>query len=186
MRVALASVFTPEFEDIRQIVEPNRIAYCERHDYTYLPAYKNLARGRKATWSKIPLIHKNLNRFDWIIWLDADAFIVNQDIPLTEFCLDDLVIGEDGNGINAGAYVVRCNESVSRFLRLVYATHAARRHKWQDQFGMSHNLDKIKHRIISREVFNCYPWEDTSKAFFLHFPGCKNRAAMMRTTLGIG
>jgi hypothetical protein len=69
----------------------NHHEYSNRHGYSYLKeivkndAYENW----HPTWIKIDVIKKFLPLYDYVVWIDADAVFVNQDITI-----EDLI---DGN-----------------------------------------------------------------------------------------
>jgi hypothetical protein len=177
VRIAVASMFTPEFAQIRELAEPDRIAYCRRHDYDYLPAYRNLCPTRPAVWSKIPLLLEHLPRYDWIFWLDADALILNGDVPLERLLEDDadLIIGSDLNGINAGVFFIRNTPASVRLLEAAWDRQELLHHVFQEQEAI--RLTLLEHRSTIRVLharrrsFNAYPNEYRDDTFIVHFPG---------------
>ena len=52
-----------------------KINYCKLHNYDLIISRKSLEPSRHLSWSKIPLILKHLDKYDWIYATDADTYI---------------------------------------------------------------------------------------------------------------
>jgi hypothetical protein len=61
-----------------------------------------------------------LNDYDWVFWLDSDAWITNYDIKLESILpkqgFVDFVVTEDANGPNAGSWMIRNSDWSRKFL----------------------------------------------------------------------
>lgn len=74
----------------------NHHEYANKHGYSYI---KEIVQDSQysdwhPTWIKIDVLRKFLPLYDYVVWIDADAVFVNQEIKIEEFILDgvDLVI----------------------------------------------------------------------------------------------
>jgi len=74
----------------------NHHEYSNKHGYSYI---KEIVKNDDyidwhPTWIKIEVLKKYLPLYDYIVWIDADAVFVNQDIKIEDFIDDnvDLVI----------------------------------------------------------------------------------------------
>lgn len=91
---------------------------------TYCDKWKNInykfydKSERNNYWSKMYLVYENLltNNYDYVMWLDTDTMIVNQEIDLKKILnlyLSDIFIGTDDgyllsdNFLNAGIFVIK-------------------------------------------------------------------------------
>jgi hypothetical protein len=178
----VASVFTPEIQDVRRIAEPNRLAYCRRHGYTYVPTHETLAPDRPPAWSKVELVRRVLrDRPDvpWVLWLDADALVMRPEVEATRFVKEagaagaDLVIGTDRNGINSGVFFLRNCPAAMRFLELVWARTECVFGPWWEQGAMAAVMAEhpslLRVRVADRRAFNAYPHEADDGSFIVHF-----------------
>jgi hypothetical protein len=105
MRIAIAELYTHHFDDWAPIVTNNKQEYCDRHGYSLVTKrdlYKNYA-DRHPSWHSILLIKEILETtdVDWVFWSDIDALIMNYDVRLEDFIVDDkdIVIPNQGRGI---------------------------------------------------------------------------------------
>lgn len=69
----------------RKSIQPcidSKIAYCKKHNYDLIICKKKLIQNKHLIWSKIPLIQKYLDKYDWILCTDADTMVMNNNIKL--------------------------------------------------------------------------------------------------------
>ena len=81
--------------------------------------------SRPAAWSKVIAVRNALlaRQTEWVLWLDADAFLMDLDFPATRL-LDvepgiDLICASDHNGLNTGIFLIRHGDWALRFLDAV-------------------------------------------------------------------
>jgi hypothetical protein len=107
-------------EELMHRVIKNRIRYCNKHKYIPLVATAaDIDPSRPAAWSKFLAIQKHLPNYDYIAYFDMDAVIMSVSTPLETFIeaagpCSDLVLTEDWNGPNTGAFLVK-NTAWSRW-----------------------------------------------------------------------
>lgn len=104
-----------------------RKRYCARHNYTLLNVNKLVDRSRPIAWSKLVALEHlfKTEDFDYLFYLDMDTVIMNPDVALESF-IDvsarqfDVIITEDMNGLNTGAFIMRNTPWTLWFLRTAW------------------------------------------------------------------
>jgi hypothetical protein len=119
MKIALATLYTAEIARMAELTNPSKRAYCERWGYDFACVEGTLDPDRPPAWSKVLLVRRLLDQYDWVFWLDADALIMNPDVAL-ESLLDprySLILvkqpGPDPFGnlhLNTGSFFARSDE----------------------------------------------------------------------------
>jgi len=56
--------------------------YCERHGYEYVISREKSRTDRHVTWHKIPVILKELQGCDYLLFLDADAVFYSHELTI--------------------------------------------------------------------------------------------------------
>eukprot|EP00971_Amphidinium_carterae_P187224 3716141-Amphidinium_carterae.1 len=113
-------------------------AYSHRHCYTFRrvllspTSMLQLSCMRHGAWAKVALVSQMLTenndaespkKFDYIVWIDADALVLNHDRPLHEFVAaaggSDFIVGEDmadTDLLNTGLFFCRVGSEWMRNL----------------------------------------------------------------------
>ncbi len=123
---------------------PNHRAYCDAHGYTYV--HCNWPTGQQIGYlNKVEYVLYYFDRFDWIFWIDDDAFFVDLDRSL-----DHLVPPGDKfmsvcsspsykdivTPISSGQFLLRTTDLAHRFLLMVRdADLDVVREWWTDDLG---------------------------------------------------
>lgn len=70
----------------------NHHEYANKHGYSYVKKIVNNDdyKDWHPTWIKIDVLKTYLPIFDYVVWIDADAVFVNQDIKIEDFITDDV------------------------------------------------------------------------------------------------
>ena len=88
MTFAVISFYTPNYKIGDHTKEVNTI-YCKQHNYTYLSYSKvpEYLKDRHPAWCKLHYLLENMKTktFDYVMWIDADAFFCNNDIKIEEW-----------------------------------------------------------------------------------------------------
>eukprot|EP00760_Papus_ankaliazontas_P038900 PhM_4_TR9401/c0_g1_i1/m.70300 len=136
----------------------NKIAYAQEHGYDLIVEGPELVdTSRHVCWSKIPMLERWLPYYDWIMWMDGDAFFTDFSIRLESFLptatsasassssssssnpaphQTDLVVGKDWNGINLGVFFIRNSEYSYRLLSEMWAMPRDHWHPWEEQSAL--------------------------------------------------
>ena len=137
MKIAIVSAGSPDYDELRQVTQPTRDRYAEKHGYhSYffdIPANMGDAcKGRvyNELWGK---------GYDVMCWMDLDSAVMNSDIRIEDIIGDwmehivrDAVNGKrtkahflwssDHAGPNSGVYIVRFTSEARQWMDRVYAT----------------------------------------------------------------
>jgi len=84
-------------------------AYAHRWGYDFVCCPNRLDVRLRPAWSKFRLIEQEMATCDWLLWLDADALIVNHDPPLENLVREDkdLLLSTDSCGYCTGVFLIR-------------------------------------------------------------------------------
>ena len=116
------------------VTRPNHQAYADKWgwDYVSLMIDNENVGDRHATWLKIRELSRAVRagKWDWIVWIDADAGFTNLDIDFTQFLemaesdhdvvlpkeQPDPTTGQCWTRINTGLMAIKCNEYTQNLL----------------------------------------------------------------------
>jgi hypothetical protein len=73
---ALCSIGSGLHEELLEISRPTFAAYAERHGYELITSAARDPR-RPPAWTKVPMLREALESFELVLWIDADAVIVD-------------------------------------------------------------------------------------------------------------
>jgi GR25 family glycosyltransferase involved in LPS biosynthesis len=181
-RFAIAMLYTSEVASLGRRTARVMRAYARRHGYEAVVATASIDASRKAVWSKILLLHRYMLEnpdCKWVLWLDADAVIMNPQRRLEELVDDDVdfVAAEDlpPSPMNAGVFLVRNCPATLDMLRRSYAKKHHVASGFQEQAAIFEALQEAKEtvrsRIVSRRLLNSFAFEYQEGDFILHFAG---------------
>ena len=103
-------------------VAANKEAYCRMHGYDYINGNDYIDRkdGRPVAWFKLPAVEKSLAKYDYVMYIDMDALIMNMNISIEEFVASsdgkDLIMTQDWGGVNTGVWIAKKSAWTSFFL----------------------------------------------------------------------
>jgi hypothetical protein len=162
----------------------NKINYCKRHNYDFIEHDSVYDNKYPIPWSKIHLIHKYIDKYDYVVWMDSDLLIMNEDIKLetliSKYNNYDMIIGSDWKKPNTGCWFVKNSEFSKKFLPLVFEN------KYEidcDRYGDyeqgsvinlydKNHLDcKFHIKIANPNEINSYWFNYYPGDFILHFAG---------------
>tara|TARA_Y100001973_G_C5122336_1_gene293411 strand:- start:95 stop:850 length:756 start_codon:yes stop_codon:yes gene_type:complete len=99
--------------------------YCEKHGYTLTKSNKRTYKDRPPTWERFPLLLNHIENFDYVMWIDADAFFYNCAPPLEDLINHyekDILLSMDveahltPENINAGVFILKNTKQVINIL----------------------------------------------------------------------
>ena len=152
---------------------------------------------RELQWAKIPLIQKHLSSYDYIMWLDGDVLITNQERFIDDFIAlmrpdEFLLIGRDFQGLNSGVFIIKNCTKAREFLNEVWAFQGFDRQLFHEQTAMDHlikedrysqGVQTIPHAHIN--ILNAFDYRMDPRVhwlpgdFCIHFAGIKDPAIRM-------
>ncbi|HTU60303.1 MAG TPA: hypothetical protein VMF89_17755 [Polyangiales bacterium] len=129
----------------------NHRAYCARHGYTYI--YANWPTGERNRYlNKIRYIQAYYRLFDYIFWIDDDAFFLNLDQKLESFLPSasnflSICASPDYKKlytfVSSGQFAIRCDETGRAFLDAIPTVDLEQvRRWWTEDLGFFSNGDQ--------------------------------------------
>ena len=86
--------------------------YCEKYGFDIIKSNKKFYKNRKPHYERIPLIFDNLEKYDYVIWIDADAhfYLDSSDISklIEKYSNYNFILSGDKHDINLK------NQSINR------------------------------------------------------------------------
>eukprot|EP01117_Protostelium_nocturnum_P014446 TRINITY_DN5495_c0_g1_i1.p1 TRINITY_DN5495_c0_g1~~TRINITY_DN5495_c0_g1_i1.p1 ORF type:complete len:333 (-),score=55.95 TRINITY_DN5495_c0_g1_i1:86-1084(-) len=179
--------------------------YCDLHGYKFVIQEKN-TMDRSEVWMKIVTIQNLIveslesGKIEWIFYADVDTIVMNPYIKISTFIPPrnsdvEFMIAGDGNGINAGVFMVKVSKWSLQFmedvLRLDEDAYLVR--AWQEQGAIEiirQRRNKNQFIVVPQKWFNSY-WNGKelsafehysfqSGDFLVHFPNPNGKKHMMR------
>jgi hypothetical protein len=166
-----------------------KVRYCQKHKYEFIEDASVYDTNRPIAWSKILLLKKYLKYYDYLVWMDADTNIMNDEIKLEDI-IDtyagnrDILVSRDISGeINTGVMFVKNTDFTHRVLDLVYAQEQFVNDKYWEQTAFNYiynnNIDatlnigefSIVLSTDQQHLFNCCVGLYKEGVFLIHFYG---------------
>ena len=134
MKIGVLSFYTNNYEIGKQI-EPLHRAYCLKNNYDYKCFYDvpDYLKERHPAWCKLHYILEMLKQnYDYVFWIDADAFFCNFDIKIEDWIVPykNLILGRDAGAnfsqwnkykylINSGVMIFKNTEWSKKILEFI-------------------------------------------------------------------
>lgn len=128
--------------ELVDIARPSLERYALRHQYDLVVQTEPAGlRGRPPAWGKIPLVRSLLHRYDVVVWVDADAVVVDHSTDIADTSVRrplHLVFHEiDGVVIpNTGVFVARRSTATMRLLDRVWQQEHFIEHRWWENAAL--------------------------------------------------
>ena len=157
--------------------------YANKHNLSFKLADECYKGKRPPAWYKIKAIKKYLNDYDWIVWLDSDIVITNNNFNIFEFINKfkekKVIIGKDFNNVNSGVMFWKSCKSNLELLDEIWSKKYCINHYWLEQKAIIdmieagnkdfHILDESDSWIINASTKNF-----KNDSWLIHFAGFKN------------
>lgn len=100
--------------------------YCDKYEIDLIRSNKPHYNDRHPTWECLPLSLKYIKNYDYVIWIDADAFfyidspnIIDfiQKTPKANFIFSKDVTNRDKTDLNAGFFIIKNTKYSINFLK---------------------------------------------------------------------
>lgn len=192
MKKVLCTLGIGPHEELLEIVRPTFEAYATRHGYDFVFETGSLDPTRPAPWSKIVLIQRLLRSYDLVLWIDADAVIVDGSIDIADALPKRATFGlvahetPEGPEIpNSGVVLIRSSRKARRFLDRVWGRTEFMNHKWWENAAILELLGYTLEPPVTlvraerdREMFhfldprwNVLPFQRLDNARIKHYAG---------------
>ena len=167
--------------------------YCEKWGYSFDDDESIYDPSRHPAWSKILLLKKCLletcekytKKYDFVIWMDADTMIMNDEIHLEtlidkyiDTSKDFLVSRDNGYRINTGVWFIRNNDYTMNILNKVWDNTEKGEQEYWEQGSFCYlydtNVDDLKSHVIDlstdlQKEFNCMYCFYKTGYFLVHY-----------------
>jgi hypothetical protein len=191
-----------EYKRITKYGRQTKVLYAQKHGYDFRDDEDVYDRTRHPAWSKILLILRYLRYYDYIVWVDADTLIMNDEIKMSDLIekhmihesLDtehkesketysDIMVAQDWKMINTGVIFIKNTEWAYAFFTLLYDSPGAfeRNPNYeQNTFIEFYDNDVAGCRehikvlgLDEQNDINAYYFTFYFGHFLIHFCGCK-------------
>lgn len=100
----------------------NKINYCNKYGYKFIEDETVYNVDKPIPWTKIPLLLKYINDYDYLVWVDADILIMNMNTKIEQFINMypfDIICGSDWKMINTGVMIIKCSNFSKEFIKTI-------------------------------------------------------------------
>ena len=140
---ALCSIGSGPHEALLEISRPTFAAYAERHGYELITSTEGDPR-RPPAWAKVPMVREALASYDLVLWIDADAVIVDGSRDIAGELAPDRFLGLVGHGErrvpNTGVMLLRAGEGARDLLVAVWKATRFVHHPWWENAALADAL----------------------------------------------
>ena len=143
-------------------LEINR-AYCKKYSIDLIVSNEKTYRNRHAAWEKLPMVLKYIRQYDYILWIDADAFFYidakdSKDIIRENITKSFIFSNDKGNSnINSGFFIVKNTEYSIKFLeKWAYDEKLYRKNSCPGWWEQGVLIDMFKNNILNIQANNIY------------------------------
>ena len=149
-KIAFVYFYTPNIYDYCQHSIHNISRYCKRYNYAFI-AYDTVFNEEVSMcWNKIAAILLNLHKYDFLVWIDADAIINNMNITIESIInidpIKELYVCEDiqleHECINSGVMIIKNTKWTEHLFRKV----------WNSPIVHGHNDQNVIFLEIAKEM----------------------------------
>ena len=134
MAVLILTGYDDAFAPIGDITTPGKADYAKAHGYAF-ECVRDYPINVHPSWHKLQLLMDRIERYDAVVWFDADSVITNPFIDVMSDAGDTILTAsqdwcapadewpEDARGINFGNFILRNTQHTMEWLRAA-AQHA--------------------------------------------------------------
>lgn len=205
-RKVVCTIATGRHRELLEISRPSFEQYAANHDYELLTLDHLVAPNRPPSWSKVVLMHRLVQEYDIVLWVDSDVLFADttRDVademrPRRFLHVVEFRLGAD-RVLNCGVMAIRGGALSRRFLERVWNQHDLAFHPWWENAAV---LRLLGYRIdfpIRPErpspwiagvgrldvAWNSIPAYSSPAPVIAHFPATPHdeRVAAIRTIAG--
>ncbi len=159
------------FREVGELTARSKLAYAKRHGYDFL-CQTTFPAGVAPCFERIYMALENLSQYDWMLYTDADASIVNHAIKLEDLIDDryDLITTQNGRNtweveINNGVMLIRCTDWIRDLFKQVDQPQY-HSHPWLSQKAL---MDLVKDPAVAARI-KLTPWRFFNSLWHSAFP----------------
>jgi len=165
--------------------------YCEKYNLEIILSNEKRYKDRYPAWERLPLILENISKFEYLIWIDADAFFYNDALNIIDIinCNDKahFILSNDiGNmNTNTGLFIVKNSQySIDFLTKWAYDENLYNNNMfpgWWDQGVFIdmyiYNMLNIQENSVNFEygiLHHFHKHDKLENTFVFHMAGMKN------------
>lgn len=174
------------YKDSVKYAMRSKSLYAQKHGYGYHIDGDVFDTSRPPAWSKINILKKYLADYDYLVWMDADLLVMNDELKLEMFIYDymenaHMMAVREWLAINTGVLFVKNTDWSFRFLEYIYTKTEFLHHpQWeQTAFNQLFEKDEMDSQnrvkilpLALQYLFNSYWYNYYPGHFALHLAGC--------------
>lgn len=113
MRVCVVMFYDSNISEYGDINYKINKIYCEKHNLDLIMSNEKTYTNRHSMWERFPLILKHIENYDYVVWIDADAFFYIDSPNIIEIINNNLdvnfIFSKDCafDSINTGFFIVK-------------------------------------------------------------------------------
>ena len=125
MKIAVLMWYDDRVKDYAENCYKINKVYCDRHNYDLIKSSERTYKFRKPHWERFPLILKHIKQYDYVVWMDGDAFFYNISPPIENiinkykkeilFSTDDDPVNPPP--VNSGVLILKNTERVINIVK---------------------------------------------------------------------
>ena len=160
LRICVCMSYTDNIKSYSSMTEKINRKYAIKHGYDF-KVFSHKMTDRAPQWCKISVINEllSLNKYDYLFWIDSDAFFNNHDVKLENIINNDkskqIIICDDiknsggrKNAINTGTIFIKCSEWSKKFFKLLW------NYKGMYLYDAFHE-QKVLEDFIDKKIMEC-------------------------------
>jgi hypothetical protein len=181
LKIALIGAHDPKYDPVGKYSHLNKEAYALKHGYDACLYTEYLDETRIGYWYKVVATKMNLENYDWLLYLDSDALIMNDTIKLETLIDDDydMIATSEGGPhapILSGQFLIKNTKWSKKFLEDWYAVGDTHIPPGYDNGALiklfTENEDLRNHiKIIPIRKMGSYVWNYEDGDFAIQFAG---------------
>jgi len=141
-RTVLCSAGVGPHAALLELARPSLERLAGRHGWALDLHFRSFPHDRPPAWNKVVAIRSLLERYDTVVWIDADAMVMDPAPDITAVATPDRFLwmtkhhyrGEDQP--NTGVMVVHAGDEARRFLDATWSATNLVEHPWWEQAAM--------------------------------------------------
>jgi hypothetical protein len=204
MKIGVVMFYDDAIKEYAELNYKINKLYCEKYGFDLHVSHMRTFTDRHPSWEKLPLVLKHLTNYDYLIWVDADAFFYldsgNILDLIREHSTANIIFSKDMNQMNpymnCGIFIAKNTQyTIDLLNKLAYDTDLDKHNPypgWWEQglmmFMYYHNILDIRNNIVMCDYgilqhFNPSEVSNFSKKpYILHMAGKSNSDRISQST----
>ena len=203
MKIAVLMFYDDAIKEYGDITYKINKLYCEKYNVELIVSNKKIFKNRHPAWERLPLILEHIAKYDYLIWIDADAFFYIDSKNIINIIKENIdthfIFSKDlGNkDINTGVFIVKNTQySIDFINKWTYDDELYKMNPhpyWWDQGVLidmfNKNINNIQNNSIRFDYGILQHFSNhelqyfTNKPFILHLAGKRNTQIRTNTFL---